>query len=239
MTKRLEAAAKTQATNDARKGVRTAAIEAAKTAGEATGPGPGAANRAQLISPAELSDLIRHIAKASLSPLRDKVGVYLSYYCALRAQEIAGLRWDRHVLDASGKVRENLFVGGDIGKRTVARTLAIPTKLREALIELRASRPEDIYVFHRRDMERGMPLTPNAVVQWFRRLYEDAGLQGCSSHSGRRTAITTFSRKIGTGNASIRDLKDFAGHASVHTTMTYIEPSQTARTVVENMYEGA
>lgn len=201
------------------------------------GPGNGAATQAKIITPAQLSDLLRKIATSSTSPLRDKVGIYLSYYCGLRAQEIAGLMWQSHVLDAQGNIGEKLYIGGDVSKGGRARVLPLPPKVREALSELRATRPMDKYVFHRLDLHTGAEaLTPNAVAQWFRRTYAEHDLTGCSSHSGRRTAITLFARKVGDGQTSIRDVQEFAGHSDIKTTMTYIEPSGNVEALVAGLY---
>jgi integrase/recombinase XerD len=55
-------------------------------------------------------------------------------------------------------------------------------------------------------------------------LYEGAGLEGASSHSGRRTFLTNHANK----GTAIHILKTLAGHRSIQTTATYLysSPSQ-------------
>ena len=70
----------------------------------------------------------------------------------------------------------------------------------------------------------------NSLSQTFALLYEGAGLEGASSHSGRRTFLTNLANK----GTAIHLLKTLAGHRSIQTTATYLysSPSQL-RAVVE------
>jgi len=64
----------------------------------------------------------------------------------------------------------------------------------------------------------------NSLAQRFVLLYEGAGLEGASSHSGRRTFLTTLANK----GTAIHILKTLAGHRSISTTAAYLysSPSQ-------------
>ena len=64
----------------------------------------------------------------------------------------------------------------------------------------------------------------NSLAQTFALLYEGAGLEGASSHSGRRTFLTTLANK----GTAIHILKTLAGHRSISTTAAYLysSPSQ-------------
>ena len=54
-------------------------------------------------------------------------------------------------------------------------------------------------------------------------------MTGCSSHSGRRTFITRAARKVCEVGGSVRDVQQFAGHASLQTTQRYIEGDTEAK----------
>jgi integrase/recombinase XerD len=64
----------------------------------------------------------------------------------------------------------------------------------------------------------------NSLAQTFALLYAGAGLEGASSHSGRRTFLTTLANK----GTAIHILKTLAGHRSISTTAAYLysSPSQ-------------
>jgi site-specific recombinase XerD len=58
---------------------------------------------------------------------------------------------------------------------------------------------------------------------------------GMSSHSGRRTAITRWARKITEAGGSLKDVQDLAGHADLATTQRYIEVNKNAKRKVVNL----
>jgi integrase len=72
-------------------------------------------------------------------------------------------------------------------------------------------------------------LRPGSVVNWFRRLYAELGLNGCSSHSGRRTFITNAARLVFKAGGSLCDVQQLAGHRSIDQTQAYIDASARAK----------
>ena len=82
--------------------------------------------------------------------------------------------------------------------------------------------------------EAGGRMTAQSIAEWFGDLYRSIGLEGCSSHSGRRTFITRIARRIGQVGGSLRDVQYLAGHASLATTQIYIDgDSDAQRKVVD------
>jgi integrase/recombinase XerD len=107
-------------------------------------------------------------------------------------------------------------------------------ELRTALVGLRQSptqgRPSSFVI----NTERAARTSPQAIVNLFSRWYADLGFSGCSSHSGRRTFITTAARKISTVGGSLRDVQMLAGHSNLSTTQRYIEAhAEAQRRIVE------
>ena len=58
---------------------------------------------------------------------------------------------------------------------------------------------------------RGGCLRPTSVVNWVATLFAEIGYQGCSSHSGRRTFITSVARNIHRTGCSLRDVRRCVG----------------------------
>ena len=74
----------------------------------------------------------------------------------------------------------------------------------------------------------GKPLSAASMINWFWLLYRDLGFEGCSSHSGRRTAITRWSRNITAAGGSLRDVQALARHQSLQMIQKYIAISEDA-----------
>ena len=75
----------------------------------------------------------------------------------------------------------------------------------------------------------GTHLRPRSIVNWFRQIYDELDLQGCSSHSGRRTFITRAARSVHKAGGSLRDVQELAGHSALTTTERYIEGDRDAQ----------
>ena len=159
--------------------------------------------------------------------LRNRVVVMLSFRAGLRACEIAGLDW-KMVLGADGKISGYMMIGDAIAKNGRGRRLPTHTDLRCGLARLHASvgKPTAGPVIR---SQRGGHMTPRSVVNWFKAQYDELGLQGCSSHSGRRTFITRSARLISKAGGSLRDVQELAGHRAITTTERYIEGDRDAQ----------
>ena len=180
--------------------------------------------RAKLIAPSALNVVFRRIKRHS-NPVRSKVIVLLSVKAGLRAAEIAKLEWPM-VLDANGKVGVLLEVRDRIAKKGSGRVVPIHADLRRALTQLLGNGPREGPVIR---SARGGAMRPNSIVNWFVVLYHELGLEGCSSHSGRRTFITLAARLAHKAGGSLRDVQVLAGHRSIETTQAYIDGDSHAQ----------
>jgi len=75
----------------------------------------------------------------------------------------------------------------------------------------------------------GGAMSARSIVNWFARVYDEVGLAGCSSHSGRRTFITRTARLLAKTGGSLRDVQELAGHRALTTTERYIEGDRDAQ----------
>jgi integrase len=141
--------------------------------------------QAKILSVDNLDDLLL-FAETSRHPSRNKVIVLLSAKAGLRAGEIAYLTWAM-VTDPNGDIGTVLELPDCAAKKGSGRVIPLHEDLRTALAVWRAAAQSAGPVIV---SERGGPMTPLSIVVWFANAYRLIGVDGCSSHSGRRTFIT-------------------------------------------------
>jgi integrase len=184
-----------------------------------------AGKQAKILSADHIDDLL-FFAERSRQPLRNRVIVLLSVKAGLRAAEIAKLTWQM-VLNPAGEVDTIVELRDHVAKKGSGRIVPMHPDLRDALIAYRKEAGnDDLTVIQ---SERGGPMTPLSIVIWFSRRYSALGLDGCSSHSGRRTFITRAARLVHKAGGSLRDVQLLAGHRSIQTTQRYIDGDSDAQ----------
>ena len=174
--------------------------------------------QAKILSFSDVSDLLV-FASCTRHPLRNRVIVLLAAKAGLRASEIANLTWDM-VVDPTGHVGTVIELRDHAAKNGGGRLIPVHPELRQALAAYRSRSPGNGPLIR---SERGGPMTPLSIVVWFNRAFENIGLHGCSSHSGRRTFITRAARLVHKAGGSLRDVQLLAGHRSIQTTQRYID----------------
>jgi integrase len=186
--------------------------------------------QARILSNDNLDDLLL-FAEISRHPLRNKVVVLLSAKAGLRAGEIARLTWAM-VTDPAGAISIVLELPDSAAKKGSGRVIPLHEDLRAALAGWRAAAQSTDPVIV---SERGGPMTPQSVVVWFANAYRVIGLDGCSSHSGRRTFVTRAARLAHHAGGSLRDVQLLAGHRSIQTTQRYIDGDTDAQRKLVSM----
>jgi integrase/recombinase XerD len=186
--------------------------------------------QAKILSDQQIKSLLV-FASASRYPRRNSLIVLLSVKAGLRAGEIANLTWDM-VLGPSGEVGLVIELRDCAAKKNSGRLIPIHPSLRNALIAWRkmSSQPGPVI-----RSERGGQMTPVSIVNWFAIAYRAVGLNGCSSHSGRRTFITRAARLVHKAGGSLRDVQLLAGHRSIQTTQRYIDGDSDAQRKLVSM----
>ena len=181
--------------------------------------------RAKILSAENVEDLLV-FARQTRHPIRNQVLVLLSVKAGLRAGEIANLTWPM-LTEPTGEIGWSLELQDRAAKKGSGRVIPVHPELHAALVKLaRFTLILDGPVIQ---SERGGPMAPVSIVCWFAKAYEIIGLEGCSSHSGRRTFITRAARLVHNAGASLRDVQLMAGHRSIQTTQRYIDGDTDAQ----------
>lgn len=189
-----------------------------------------AGRQAKILTNGQLLAALR-ATRRTRYPARDRVMLLLSAKAGLRAAEIAGLTWTM-VLDAGSRLASEIALANSIAKKGSGRSIPIHPLLHAALVKLRRQSGDRGHVVK---SERAKSLCAGSVVNWFKVFYASLGLEGCSSHSGRRTFITLAARRVSRAGGSIRDVQQLAGHRSLLHTQGYIEPHSRAQRRLVNL----
>ena len=191
--------------------------------------------QAKILSDRQIKAVLSHL-ESTRYPERDQVMFLLSTKAGFRAKEIASVTWSM-VTDSEGQVADTIALEdrASKGKRS-GRSVPVHPHLKSALERLQAARgakarPDWPVIYSERD--KG--LSPGSVTVWFHRLYKSLGMQGCSSHSGRRTFVTRAAQNITKAGGSLRDVQQLAGDSSLQTTQRYIEGDAEAKKKVVAM----
>ena len=191
------------------------------------------AKQAKTLTKPQMDAVLAYLG-STRHPTRNRVIFLLSVKAGLRAKEIACLNWAM-VTDAEGALTDVISLTDIASKGRGGRVIPINKDLRVALVALKAeadkARRQSTFVV---TTERLDQTSSYAIVNKFAAWYRALGFNGASSHSGRRTAITAWARKISTVGGSLRDVQLIAGHSALSTTQRYIESDGLAqRRVVE------
>ena len=189
-----------------------------------------AGRQAKILTEGQLSGALKATCKTRY-PTRDRAMLLLSAKAGLRAAEIAGLTWAM-VLDAGGHISSQIALADSIAKKGSGRIIPLHPSLGQSLTRLSRKTSRKGHVIK---SERGERLSAGSVVNWFRAFYAKLGLQGCSSHSGRRTFITLAARRAARVGGSIRDVQLLAGHRSLRHTQAYVEGDSRAQRRLVNL----
>jgi integrase/recombinase XerD len=182
--------------------------------------------QAKTLSKGQIEAVVGYL-NSTRYPLRNRVIFYLSVKAGLRAKEIANLTWSM-LTEPSGMVGDFIRLEDRASKGRSGRIIPINVALKKELEELRQGSwlMDKGFVIR---TERAQKTSAQAIVNLFSKWYAIVGLEGCSSHSGRRTFITNAARKISTVGGSLRDVQLLAGHTNLRTTQGYIEADAEAQ----------
>ena len=148
---------------------------------------------------------------------RDRAIVQVSFLAALRAKEIAALTIENVRAD-DGSIREEFVLSAEQSKGQRARRVFLSTKLRKELAAYLATAKLRRTCSALFQSQKGRAFSPNTMCQLFMDIYRQCGIEGASSHSGRRTALSAMVDKA----INIKIIATIAGHSDIRTTSRYL-----------------
>ena len=176
-------------------------------------------SQAKTLTPQELRRVTDYVATRKHAA-RNRAMLLMTHLAGMRVGEVAALRVD-DVIEANGDVRREIRLDADQTKGSHARVVFVGEKLQKELAKYLAlynpaDRSQKLFYTQKR-MKSGFDA--NTLAQHFHHLYRAVGIEGASSHSGRRSFITNLASK----GVGVRVLMSLAGHRNISTTQIYID----------------
>ena len=175
--------------------------------------------QARVLTDHEQKRILAVVAQTKHAP-RNRMAFILSYQAGMRVGEIASLTVG-DVFEADSKtVRSQIRLSSEITKGGHARTVFVSDRLRREIEKYRATLGDSVKSERPFLMtQKRTPFSANTLCQLMGDLYDAAGLDGATSHSGRRWFIT----KLAHSGISAKVIMQLAGHKHLTTTQRYIE----------------
>ena len=155
---------------------------------------------------------------------RNHTIIALSFYAGLRACEIAALSVG-DVFDEAGGVKDTIYLNSNQTKGSDSATVLVNTKLKRQLLKF--AKQYSVHVSNRSApllfSAKGGGFTAQTIVNLFKRIYQLAGIDGASSHSGRRQFVTQLADR----GINARLVQVLARHKHLSTTQRYIDVNES------------
>ena len=173
--------------------------------------------QAKTLNERELQRVLETAAKSKHAK-RNRAILLLTHYAGMRIGEVAAVRFC-DILSADGTVRDEINLSAAQTKGNRSRSVLLNERMKAELAAyLQAVKYKDTKqaLF---STQRSAAFTANSLTQIVNGIYKRAGLDGASSHSGRRTFLTNLAER----GVSVRVMMALAGHRNMATTQRYID----------------
>ena len=165
-------------------------------------------------------DEIQTLFNDGLNNLRDRVIFAVCLFTAVRINEAVTLHTG-DVYDKRGRVRDELTFRKSNTKRKLAtRTIPVLDELRGYLEKYKPEAGK-LWLFPGgtfRD-DQNHHITSDSGARILRKAFEQTGIDGASSHSMRRTALTQMSN----AGIPLRTIQEISGHRNLEQLQQYLE----------------
>lgn len=184
--------------------------------------------QAKVLTDLEFEQVLTTVAQGRYAN-RNRAAIMLSHLAGMRVGEIAELTIS-DVLDSQGRVRDRISLPGMTTRSAYTRAVPLNSRLRLELYRY-------IATLYGRESSRPLlwtqkrtPFSASSLCDLFSRIYVNAGIDGATSHSGRRWFIS----RLAQSGVSAKVIMTLAGHKHPSTTRRYIEVNdETMRRAVE------
>ena len=177
------------------------------------------AKQAKTLNQQEIRKVLDYTATRKHST-RNRCLLLTTFLSGMRCGEVATLRYS-DVVNADGTIKNEIRLSAENTKTNEARTVFVNDKLRKEfekyIAVYKPSNTNEKFFYSQKRKSDGF--TANTLTQFFHYLYKRSGIDGASSHSGRRTFITN----LATQGVGVRVLMSLAGHKNIGTTQAYID----------------
>jgi integrase/recombinase XerD len=175
--------------------------------------------QAKTLTQTEIRRVLDYVATRKHSA-RNRAVIMTTFLSGMRVGEVANLKYS-DVVDSSGAIKAEIQLTAAQTKGNQARIVFVSERLRKELeLYCRSYFPTNLnqkLFYSQKASSNGF--SANTLTQFFHYLYKRVGIDGASSHSGRRTFITNLANK----GIGVRVLMSLAGHRSITTTQAYID----------------
>lgn len=173
--------------------------------------------QAKTLNERELQRLLDYVAKTKQAK-RNRAILLLTHLAGMRIGEVAAVRVC-DVVCSDNTVRDEINLSAAQTKGIRSRSVLLNERMRAEL----ANYIKTIHVTDSKQAlfctQRSAAFSANSLTQVVNGIYRQAGLDGASSHSGRRGFLTNLAEK----GVSVRVMMALAGHRNMATTQRYID----------------
>lgn len=170
------------------------------------------AGQARILSPKEIKNIFQF-----LPSIREKAIFAVGIYTGLRVGEIVSLR-SAQVFTEAGNVRSVLKVKRKKKKNVVYSDIPMHDKLKTILATYKEQGKNAEWLFPSENSYTGH-LTRAQAHNILTRAFEALGLDDASTHSMRRSCLTSMSR----AGVPLRTIQEISGHASLSDLQAYLD----------------
>ena len=173
--------------------------------------------QAKTLNERELQRVLDYATKTKFAK-RNRAILLLTHLAGMRIGEVAAVRIC-DILSNDGTVRDEINLSAAQTKGSRSRSVLLNERMKAEI----AAYAQNIKVHDPKQAlfatQRSAAFSANSLTQIVNGIYKHAGVDGASSHSGRRTFLTNLAEK----GVSVRVMMALAGHRNMATTQRYID----------------